>query len=180
MTGFDETLTRFRRWADTTERNLSGDPETDVAKLGMLFELIPDYLGMEDPARLAEGDLTRLLLDVYPRKVTVLDREETADTIPAVRDLVVYLTDTGAITPATARALERELDEIEPAFPDAVLNPANWGPATSTMHAMHHDGVDINDTAAVDRWIGARRELPSVVMREGRSRPGSAGGCVSA
>jgi hypothetical protein len=153
---FEDTLVDFRRWADSTGRTLNGDRDTDAAELGILSGLIPDYLA-DDPARLAPGHLTALLLDVYPRKVTVLDREETADTIPAVRDLVIYLTDTGAIIPATARALERELDEIEPAFPDAVLNPANWGPATATMHAMH-----------------PRRELPSVVMREGRSRPGSA------
>ncbi|MGD0560816.1 MAG: hypothetical protein ABSA93_38330 [Streptosporangiaceae bacterium] len=153
MTGFDETLTRFRSWAGTTERNLSGDPETDVAKLGMLFDLIPDYLGMEDPARLAEGDLTRLLLDVYPRKVTVLNREDTAGTIPSLRDLIAYLANTDAITSATAQALGRELDEIEPDFADEVMDPANWGPAKATVHAMHRDGVDFNDSAAVNQWI---------------------------
>jgi hypothetical protein len=151
--GFDETLSSFRRWADTTERKLSGDPETDAGELGMVFDVMPDYLGMEDPSRLAEGDLTRLLLDVYPRKVTVLNREDTADTIPALRDLITYLADTDTITPATAQALERELDEIEPDFADDVMDPANWGPAKATMHAMHRDGVDMNDSAAVDRWI---------------------------
>jgi hypothetical protein len=119
----------------------------------MLFDLIPDYLGMEDPARLAEGDLTRLLLDVYPRKVTVLNREDTAGTIPSLRDLIAYLADTGAISPATAQALDRELDEIEPDFADEVMDPANWGPAKATVHAMHRDGVDFNDSAAVNQWI---------------------------
>lgn len=151
--GFDETLSSFRRWADTAERKLSGAPQTDAAELGMVFDLMPDYLGMEDPSRLAEGDLTRLLLDVYPRKVTVLNREDTADTIPALRDLIAYLADTGTITPATAQALERELDEIEPDFAIDVMDPANWGPAKATMQAMHRDGVDMNDSAAVGRWI---------------------------
>src|ERR1700704_6412005 len=96
---FDETLTGFRRWADTTERKLSGDPEADAAELSTVFGLMPDYLGIEVPSRLAAGDLTRLLLDVYPRKVTVFDREDTAGTIPALRDLTAYLADTGAIAP---------------------------------------------------------------------------------
>jgi hypothetical protein len=58
LTGFDETLTGFRSWADATERKLIGVPETDVMELGMAFDLMPDYLGIEDPSRLAEGDLT--------------------------------------------------------------------------------------------------------------------------
>ena len=114
---------------------------------------MPDYLGIDDPSRLTAGSLNELLLDVYPRKVTVLDRKDVASTIPALRDLTSYLADTGAITAATARAMDRELDEVEPEFADAVMDPANWGPATAMMHAMHRDGVDISDSAAVDSWI---------------------------
>jgi hypothetical protein len=33
------------------------------------------------------------------------------------------------------------------------MHPANWGPATATMHAIHRDGVDIGDSGAVDEWI---------------------------
>ena len=150
---FDETLTGFRRWADTTERKLSGTLEADAAELSLLFDLMPDYLQIETPSGLAAGDLTQLLLDIYPRKVTVLNREDTADTVPALRDLTAYLADTSAITPATAGALQRELDEIEPGFADEVMDPANWGPARATMQAMYHDGVDLGDNAAVDQWI---------------------------
>ena len=124
---FEETLAGFRRWAGTTERKLSGDPEEDAAELYTVFGLMPDYLGIDDPSRLTAGILNELLLDVYPRKVTVLDRKDIASTIPALRDLTSYLADTGAITAATARAMDRELDEIEPEFADAVMDPANWG-----------------------------------------------------
>jgi hypothetical protein len=150
---FEETLAGFRRWAGTTERKLSGDPEEDAAELCTLFGLMPDYLGIDAPSRLTAGLLNDLLLDVYPRKVTVLDRKDIASTIPALLDLTSYLADTGAVTAATARAMDRELDEIEPDFADAVMDPANWGPATAMMHAMHRDGVDISDSASVDTWI---------------------------
>ena len=150
---FDETLSGFRRWTDTAERKLRGNPEADAAELSTVFDLMPDYLEIAAPSQLAAGDLTRLLLDVYPRKVTVFDREDVAGTIPALRDLIAYLADTGAIAPATTQALERELDEIEPDFADEVMDPANWGPARATVHAMHRDGVDLSDSAAVDQWI---------------------------
>jgi len=150
---FEETLAGFRRWAGTTERKLSGDPEEDAAELYTVFSLMPDYLEIDTPSRLTAGSLNELLLDVYPRKVTVLDRRDIASTVPALRDLTSYLADTGAITAATARAMDRELDEIEPDFADAVMDPASWGPATAMMHAMHRDGVDISDSASVDTWI---------------------------
>ena len=124
---FEETLAGFRRWAGTTERKLSGDPEEDAAELYTVFSLMPDYLGIDAPSRLTAGRLNELLLDVYPRKVTVLDRKDIGSTIPALRDLTSYLADTGAVTAATARAMDRELDEIEPDFADAVMDPANWG-----------------------------------------------------
>lgn len=150
---FEDALAGFRRWAGTTERRLSGDPEQDAAELGTLFSLMPDYLEIDAPSRLTAGGLNELLLDVYPRKVTVLDPRDITSTIPALRDLTSYLADTGAITAATARAMDTELDEIEPDFAGAVMDPANWGPATAIMHAMHRDGVDISDSASVDAWI---------------------------
>ena len=150
---FEETLAGFRRWAGTTECKLSGDPEEDAAELYTLFGLMPDYLGIDTPSRLTAGLLNELLLDVYPRKVTVLDRKDIASTIPALLDLTSYLADTGAVTAAAARAMDRELDEIEPDFADAVMDPAKWGPATAMMHAMHRDGVNIGDQASVDTWI---------------------------
>ena len=150
---FEETLAGFSRWAGTTERKLSGDPAEDAAELHSVFGLMPDYLGIDAPSGLTAGGLSDLLLHVYPRKVTVVDPKDLASTIPALRDLTSYLADTGAITAATARAMDRELDEIEPRFAGAVMDPANWGPATATMHAMLSDGVDISDSASVDRWI---------------------------
>jgi hypothetical protein len=50
-----------------------------------LFGLMPDYLEIDTPSRLTAGLLNDLLLDVYPRKVTVLDRNDIASTIPALR-----------------------------------------------------------------------------------------------
>src|SRR5882672_8948324 len=124
---FDAALAGFQRWTATTKRKLSAD--------------------------LGEGDLRELLLSIYPRKITVFDAADTAYTVPAVRDFLAYLAERGEIPEGTARALERELDEIAPRFTEEMMDPSNWGMAGSLVHAMAAAGVDLDDQAAVDRWI---------------------------
>ena len=150
---FTATLTGFRRWTKTTGQKLSGDPGADAEELKILLGLMRDYLGIERPADLGPGDLEELLLRVYPRKITVLDRADAEDTIPAMRDFLAYLTESGGMTEAAVRKLERELDRIAPRFADVVMDPVNWGTARSFVQAMAADGVDMSDQAAVDRWI---------------------------
>jgi len=147
---FDAALAGFRRWTTTTTRKLSADP---VGEVETLLDLMRDYLDIEGPAELGEGDLKELLLWIYPRKVTVFDAADAADTIPAARDFLAYLAEHGEIGADTARALERELDGIAPRFTDAMMDPSNWGMAGSLVHAMAADGVDLDDQAAVNRWI---------------------------
>ena len=150
---FTAALTGFRRWTKTTRQKLSGDPGADADELQTLLDLMQNHLGLERPADLGPGDLEELLLRVYPRKITVLDRADTEDTIPAVRDFLAYLAESGGMTEGATRKLERELDRIAPQFADAVMDPANWGTARSFVQAMVADGVDMSDQAAVDRWI---------------------------
>jgi hypothetical protein len=161
----DATLKGFTRWARSAPRKLSGDPAADAEELRLLLGMLRDHVGVDDPADLGPGDLRELLLGVYPSKVTVLDAEGTADTVPAVRDLLAFLADTGAVAAEAAKRLERELDEIAPQFTDAVMDPKNWGMARSITHAMVSDGVDLADQDAVDSWI-ARYNL-----RVGAGRP---------
>ncbi len=149
----EATLARFSRWAGKTTRELSGDPVVSVGELRLLLDLLRNHLGIDDPADLGRGDIEELLLSVYPRKVTVLDREDTADTVPALRDLLTFLAETGAVPRQAVRRLEGELDEVAPRFADAVMDPARWGMASSLARAMGADGVDFGDSAAVDRWI---------------------------
>jgi hypothetical protein len=152
---FGTALAGFRRWTKTTGQKLSGDPGADVDELTTLLDLMRDYLDIERPADLGPGDLEELLLRVYPRRITVLDRADTGDTIPAVRDFLAYLDESGGMAEGATRELERELDGIVPRFADAVMDPANWGTARSFVQAMAAEGVDLGDQAAVDRWIAA-------------------------
>ncbi|MGH3448834.1 MAG: hypothetical protein ACRDP4_14535, partial [Nocardioidaceae bacterium] len=112
-------------------------------------------------------DLEELLLGVYPRKVMVQGRDELADVMPTMRDLLALLGDTDRIPPAQITKLQRAVDKIEPRFPDAVMDPSRWGTARTFTQAMVDDGVDFEDQAAMDRWIQQyNASLPA-------ARPGS-------
>jgi hypothetical protein len=152
---YGAALAGFERWTATTKHKLSTDVGVAVGEVETLLDLMRDYLDIDGPADLGEGDLKELLLRIYPRKMTVFDAADTEDTVPAVRDFLAYLTERGEIPQGTARALERELDEIAPRFAEVMMDPSNWGMAGSLVHAMAADGVDLDDQAAVDRWIGA-------------------------
>ena len=149
----DATLKGFTRWARDASPKLSGDPDADAQELRLLLGMLRDHVGVDDPADLGAGDLRELLLRVYPRQVTVLDAEDTADTVPALRDLLTFLADTGAVAAKAAKQLARELDEVAPRFASAVMDPKNWGTARAIAQAMASDGVDFGDRDAVDRWI---------------------------
>ena len=123
----DATLARFSRWARKTTRKLSGDPGVNAGELRLLLDLMRNHLGIDDPADLGTGDIEELLLGVYPRKVMVLDGEDTEDTVPAMRDLLAFLADTGAVPGQAVKLLEGELDEVAPRFAERGHGPGAMG-----------------------------------------------------
>lgn len=81
----------FRRWAGATDRESERRPEEDASELSTAFGLMPDYPGIDAPSWLNAGCLSELLLDVYPRKVTVLDLDEGT-----TEDLAWFITDSSS------------------------------------------------------------------------------------
>jgi hypothetical protein len=119
------TLQDFIRWGREVPQRLNGDADRDVEELRLLLPLLRDYIGLDDPADLGPGDVRALLLVVYPRKVTTLDAGATANIVLALRDLLEFLADTGALAVTVANRLGRELDDVAPRFADAVANAKN-------------------------------------------------------
>ena len=157
----DVFLEELSIWAKNSARDLDGNGD-DAA---LLCDLARDYLGRPALTELTPGDLRELLLGVFPRKITVQDPEEASSIIPTMREVCWFLRDTGRIPPRKHDQLIRELDDIEPQFADAVMDPANWGMARTFTQAMIADGVDIGDQDAARRWIDEFNELPEAQRR---------------
>lgn len=154
----DAVLAELTAWAGS--RTPPSGVNVDEAET--LLRFLRDYRGVEDPADIGPADLRELLLDVYPRKVTVLERGDAADVVPTVRELLAFLSDTGRIASSAVADLRRAVDGIESQFLDAMMDPAKWGPARSIAQGMAADGVDFSDQDAVNRWIQRYNEqLPA-------------------
>ena len=158
----EATLRGFARWAREAPQKLSGDPDADAEELRLLLGLLRDHVGVDDPADLGPGDLSELLLLAYPRKVTALDAGGTAGTVPALRDLLAFLADTGALAPTAAKRLGRELDEVAPRFADGVMNPKNWDDDNLEDFDLEDDfGLD-DDDFSLKEAFGLPDRLPPV------------------
>lgn len=156
------TLKAFTRWAREAPQKLSGDPDADADELRLLLGLLRDHIGVDYPADLGPGDLSELLLLVYPRKVTALDAGATASTVPALRDLLAFLADTGALGPTAANRLGRELDEVAPRLADAVVNPKNWADDDLEDFDLEDDFDLDDDDFSLKEAFGLPDRLPPV------------------
>ena len=134
----DSFLEELATWAESTAQDVDGESENAE----LLCDLAHDHLGL-DLAELTPGDLRELLLRVFPRKITVADRADLDTVIPTMRAVCGFLRDTGRIKPQQHDRLIRELDDIEPRFADAVMDPANWGMARTITQSMLADGIDV-------------------------------------
>ncbi len=126
----------------------------------LVLELFLDHMA-DDPGELVPGDLEELLLEIYPSLVTVLAPAALGDVVPSTRDLVAFLAATGRIQAELLDELRKELDDVEPRFVDAVMDPDNWGPTRRVTQAIAAAGVDLTDESAVERWLREHRpEMP--------------------
>jgi hypothetical protein len=169
---FDAALDGFEQWTAATKRKLSADPETAVGEVETLLDLMRNYLEVEGPADLGAGDLRELLLQIYPRKTTVFDADETEDTIPAVRDFLAYLAERGEIPESTARALGRELDEVAPRFTEAMMDPSNAHLAGDSDDEEDDDFVDLKEAFGLpDQMAPVRLPEPGELAALARRAP---------
>src|SRR5207237_2932145 len=91
--------------------------------------------------RWSAEDLSAVLLGLFPAKV-VIDGEEVADVVPAVRTFMEFLGSTGRLAKASdpLEDLLEELDEIEEVFEEAMGGPDAFGFAKRMALTMMADG----------------------------------------
>jgi hypothetical protein len=115
---FDSALAGFRKWTETVPR--AGDSADDIEEAELLLDLMRQ-LGIQSPAALTKDGLEDLLLDLYPGNYAAEDLDEAEQTLRVMRDLLAYLSLSGALAPAKAKSLNQKLDSIAPEFVEAVL-----------------------------------------------------------
>jgi hypothetical protein len=109
------------------------------------------------PGRWITADLTDLLIDWFPRKVSVFG-EEAEQVVPSLRAFVDWLAEEGLLDPASdpPAVLRSTLERLTPLFPAIMDDPSRYGPAKSLVALMQASGIDVTDQDAV----GGFNELP--------------------
>lgn len=107
-----------------------------------------------------EGDLDRwspvvveiALLDWLPRKATLSDAEVSA-LPPVLRALVRFTGARRGLSGADIAETLAAVDSLEAQFRGAMSDTDSYGPGKRIAQAMQADGVDLEDAAAVQRWV---------------------------
>jgi hypothetical protein len=147
-------VSAFAEWA-------KGRPGIEPDVVRTLVDLKANYLDDAQPTRWRSGDLTDLLLELVPRKVTA-DDEWYAAAVPTTRAFLTRLHQNGALHRASAplSSLLAELDEIEGEFLQAVRDPARFGMAKSILGAVGLGTDDLPDAAELDAATARFNALP--------------------
>ncbi|TMR06684.1 hypothetical protein ETD83_03695 [Actinomadura soli] len=152
----ESTADDLRRWADERGEAL------DEQGARILLELLQDEMGLAGPTALTPEALRELLLSVFPESV-VAGGDDVPTVLDALRRIVAYLRDTGAVPAPAAADLDAEIDRTGPAFADLVAEmdtEERQAAAEVIGGLMRADGVSLDDQEAVEAWIRDFEALP--------------------
>jgi hypothetical protein len=144
----------FAEWAE-------GRSEIEPDVVETLVDLKANLLDDRQPTRWRSGDLTELLLDWIPRKVSA-DDEWYASVVPTTRAFLTRLHSRGELHRASAplSSLLAELDDVADEFADAVHDPARFGMAKTVFSAAGLGMDDVHDRAALETVMERFNSLP--------------------
>jgi hypothetical protein len=119
-----------------------------------------------------------IMEELFPRKTTVLTREDAEEGIPELVAFWRYLGREYKLPQADG--MIRYLERIAPRFPDMMFDPSRYGMAKSILMAGQEAGYDMTDPKSADAFIAyynARRtaEIEGI----GPLRPSSLGSTLS-
>jgi hypothetical protein len=150
QTARDKLYSRFRR----------SEPGRELGRNTVLVRDLIDYAAdqFDDALHWSPIVVELLLTDWLPRKFTLDDAD--IERLPVVLRAWLQFTATerGLSSPSIVEMLAA-VDEFEPAYREAMHDPAQAGPAKSIAALMMSDGVDLTDAEAVQDWVDAFNEL---------------------
>ncbi len=125
--------------------------EEALGNLDLMLTVRRDYLG-SDLRTWREGEISELLLGVFPRKVQS-DPSLLRDGPGVLVSFLRYLEKTRQLRGSGLYQLEAELAEVGPHFAPAMQDASRFGMAKSLFASMTADGVELENPAAISAWI---------------------------
>ncbi|MDP9497208.1 MAG: hypothetical protein M3P46_06035 [Actinomycetota bacterium] len=126
------------------------DEET-LGNLDLMLTVRRDYLG-SDLRTWREGEISELLLGVFPRKVQS-DPSLLRDGPGVLVSFLRYLEKTRQLRGSGLYQLEAELAEVGPHFAPAMQDASRFGMAKSLFASMSAEGVELEDPDAMSAWV---------------------------
>lgn len=147
---------RLERWTDELLRRFGESPEgralpdLGISWLDMIFRYALDYEG-KAPAEIDSNILELVLLDVFPRKVSM----EPAHAGPLVREAEAFFRfagrELGAEHAEDCRAVLTE--ELAAEMERKLADPRNFGPAKSFFASGEAAGYDMTSQEGIDAYM---------------------------
>ena len=145
-TSVQELVEQFGRW-------FPGEPDPEeLDNLDLMLTVRWDYLS-EQLCTWHEGDITELLLGVFPRKVQS-DASLLRDGPRVLERFLSFLEQSGRLRGSGIYQVHAELADVAPKFAFAMTDASRFGLAKSLFASMSTEGVDMEDPRAVEQWIG--------------------------
>ncbi|MEU4156154.1 hypothetical protein [Actinoplanes sp. NPDC026670] len=140
--------------------DLTGGAAADVASMDFCLSLVLDHaasLPGADPLRWSPAVAGLFLLDWVHRRA-VLDLDDAAMMPRVVRAWSAYSTGRRNLPAAAVQETEDALEELIPEFARLYTTGERRSPATAAVAQLISEGVDPNDSAAIDAWLEANRD----------------------
>jgi hypothetical protein len=133
--------------------------DEEVASLHFCLSLILDHsasLPDPDPLRWSPAVAGLFLLDWVHRRA-VLDMDDAAMLPRVTRAWSAYATRRRGLPEAAAAQTDAHLEDMIPEFARLYATGERRSPATAAVAQLISEGVDPNDTEAIEAWIDANR-----------------------
>lgn len=148
-----EEITAIVKALEAWAASRTSPPEFTVGAAETQLTFLRDHVGVDDFAILTPEDLYELLLEVYPREMSVDELGGALDVVPTLREVLTFLSETERIQPSALPNLRRTVDVIEPIFLGEMGEPEELDTPQALVQAMIADGVDVSDEGEVSRWV---------------------------
>ncbi|WP_430779695.1 hypothetical protein [Actinoplanes sp. G11-F43] len=157
-----DLLRDFLTSAEASRFELPAGPATspDTASMDFCLSLVLDHadsLPDGDPLRWSPAVAGLFLLDWVHRRA-VLDLDDAAMMPRVVRAWSSYSARRRALPAAAVEEIETAMEELIPEFARLYTTGERRSPATAAVAQLISEGVDPNDSAAIDAWLEANRD----------------------